>query len=120
MLSVIFHEKRFNKMQFIFRTVKAPKTFLRNFSAKSPKHYAVKVMLMSQVSHFLKSVFIKSLILSSIILAINKEEISRNKYNRALAHEIIDGPTYSMQNKFSNCFVWVSPSTSDLTFHFLA
>ena len=28
--------------------------------------------------------------------------------------------TYTMQNKFSNFFVWVSPSTSDLTFHFLA
>ena len=26
---------------------------------------------------------------------------------------------YTMQNKFSNCFVWVSPSTLDLKFHFL-
>ena len=24
------------------------------------------------------------------------------------------------KNKLSNCFVWVSPSTSDLKFHFLA
>ena len=27
---------------------------------------------------------------------------------------------YTMQNKFSKCFVWVSPSTSDLIVHFLA
>ena len=27
---------------------------------------------------------------------------------------------YTMHNKFSNCFVWVSPSKSDLKFHFLA
>ena len=26
---------------------------------------------------------------------------------------------YTMHNKFSNCFVWVSPSTSDLEFHLL-
>ena len=26
---------------------------------------------------------------------------------------------YTMHNKFSNCFVWVSPSTSDLKFHLL-
>ena len=28
--------------------------------------------------------------------------------------------TVSMQNKFSNCFVWASPSTSDLTFNLLS
>ena len=27
---------------------------------------------------------------------------------------------YTMHNKFSNCFVWVSPSTSDLKFHLLS
>ena len=27
---------------------------------------------------------------------------------------------YTMHNKFSNCFVWVSPSKSELKFHFLA
>ena len=27
---------------------------------------------------------------------------------------------YTMHNKFSNCFVWVSPSTSDLEFHLLS
>ena len=26
----------------------------------------------------------------------------------------------TMHNKFSNCFVWVSPSTSDLKFHLLS
>ena len=29
-------------------------------------------------------------------------------------------PKYTMHNKFSNCFVWVSPSTSDLKFHLLS
>ena len=28
--------------------------------------------------------------------------------------------TMPMHNDFSNCFAWVSPSTSDLKFHFLA
>ena len=27
---------------------------------------------------------------------------------------------YTMHNKFSNCFIWVSPSTSDLRFHLLS
>ena len=27
---------------------------------------------------------------------------------------------YTMHNKFSNCFVWVSPSTSDLEFHLVS
>ena len=27
---------------------------------------------------------------------------------------------YTMHNKFSNCLVWVSPSTSDLKFHLLS
>ena len=27
---------------------------------------------------------------------------------------------YTMHNKFSNCFVWLSPSTSDLEFHLLS
>ena len=27
---------------------------------------------------------------------------------------------YTMHNKFSNCFVWVSPSKPELKFHFLA
>ena len=26
----------------------------------------------------------------------------------------------TMQNKFSNCFVWVSPTTLNIKFHFLA
>ena len=32
------------------------------------------------------------------------------------AHEVTFPPNYTMHNKFSNCFVWVSPSTSDLEF----
>ena len=27
---------------------------------------------------------------------------------------------YTMRNKFSNCFVWMSPSTLDLEFHLLS
>ena len=27
---------------------------------------------------------------------------------------------YTMHNKFSNCFVWVIPPTSDLKFHLLS
>ena len=27
---------------------------------------------------------------------------------------------YTMHNKFSKCFVWMSPSTSDLEFHLLS
>ena len=27
---------------------------------------------------------------------------------------------YTMHNKFSNCFVWMNPSTSDLKFHLLS
>ena len=33
---------------------------------------------------------------------------------------LMDCPLYTMHNKFSNCFVWVSPSTSDLEFHLLS
>ena len=53
-----FHEKCFNRTQFIPRTVKAPKSFLRSFSETSPTHDVIKAMLTSQVSHFSKSVFI--------------------------------------------------------------
>ena len=38
--------------------------------------------------------------MSSFIWAKYHEEISRNKYGRALVHEIIDGPTY-MDNVFT-------------------
>ena len=33
---------------------------------------------------------------------------------------LINYNIYTMHNKFSNCFVWVSPSTSDLEFHLLS
>ena len=32
---------------------------------------------------------------------------------------IINVRAYTMHNKFSNCFVWVSPSTLDFKFHLL-
>ena len=53
-----FHEKWFDRTQFIPRTVKALNTFLRSFSEMSPTHDVIKAMLTSQVSHFSKSVFI--------------------------------------------------------------
>ena len=52
-----FHEKYFDRTQFILRTVKTSKTFLRTFSETLPTHDVIKVM-MSQVSHISKSVFI--------------------------------------------------------------
>ena len=63
-----FHEKCFDRTQFILRTVEAPNTFLRSQPETSPTHDVIKVMLTSQVSHILKSVFIfRSPIISSII-----------------------------------------------------
>ena len=53
-----FHEKCFDRTQFILKTVKTPKTSLRSFSETSPTHDVIKVMLTSQVSHISKSVFI--------------------------------------------------------------
>ena len=53
-----FHEKCFNRKQFILRTVKAPNTFLRSFSETSPAYDVIKDMVTSQISHFSKSVFI--------------------------------------------------------------
>ena len=53
-----FHEKCFDRTQFIVRTVKAPNRFLRSFSETSPTHDVIKVMLTSQVSYFSKSVFV--------------------------------------------------------------
>ena len=46
----------------------------------------------------------------------------RNQRRRSAAQLIsaIVFATYTMQNKYSNCFVWVNPSTSDLIFHFQA
>ena len=52
-----FHEKCFDRTQFIPRTVKSPNTVLRSFSETSPTHDVIKTMLTSQVSHFSKSVF---------------------------------------------------------------
>ena len=53
-----FHEKCFDRTQFILRTAKAPNIFLRSFSETSPTHDVINVMLTSQVSHIPKSVFI--------------------------------------------------------------
>ena len=53
-----FHEKWFDRTQFIPRIVKALNTFLRSFSETSPTHDVIKAMLTSQVSHFLKSVVV--------------------------------------------------------------
>ena len=53
----------FNRSQFILRTVKAPKTFLRSISETSPTHDVIKDMLTSQVAHFSESVFIFKVLL---------------------------------------------------------
>ena len=53
-----FHEKCFDRTQFILRTVKASNTFLRSYSETASTHEVIKVMLTSQVSHISKSVFI--------------------------------------------------------------
>ena len=52
-----FHEKCFDRTQFILRTVNAPIN-LYSFSETSPTHDVINVMLTSQVSHISKSVFI--------------------------------------------------------------
>ena len=49
-----FHEKCFNRSQFILRTVKAPNTFLRSFSETSPTHDVFKDMLTSHFFTFFK------------------------------------------------------------------
>ena len=53
-----FHEKCFDRTQFIVRTVKAPDKFLRSFSETSLTHDVIKVMLTSQVLNFSKFVFV--------------------------------------------------------------
>ena len=82
-----FHEKCFDKTQFILRPVKAPKTCLRSFSETSPTHDVIKVILTSQVSHNSKSVFI----------------ISRGNIKNQIRHEIIDGPTYPLMYDYMIC-----------------
>ena len=47
-----FHEKCFNRTKFILRTVKAPNTFFRSFSATSLTHVVLKVMLTLQIRIF--------------------------------------------------------------------
>ena len=89
-----FHEICFDRTQFILRTVKAHNTFLRSLSETSPTHAVLIGMLTSQVSHISKSFFIFRAIISSNILAKYLEEISINKYDRELVHEIFDGPMY--------------------------
>ena len=69
-----FHEKCFDRTQFILRTVKAPNTFLRSFSEASPTHDVIKVVLTSQVSHIQKSVFIFRVLLYH---QLHKPNISR-------------------------------------------
>ena len=59
-----FHEKCFNRRQFIPRTVKAPNSFLRSFSETLPTHNVIKDMLTSQVSFFSKIVFIFRVLLN--------------------------------------------------------
>ena len=38
-------------------------------------------------------------------------------YSKLLDADHLGNMNYTMQNKFSNCFVWVNPSTSDLKCH---
>ena len=41
------------------------------------------------------------------------------KYSYMWDNIVVGRILHTMQNKLSNCFVWVSLSTSDLKFHFL-
>ena len=67
-----FHEKCFNRTQFILRTVMAPNKILRSFSVTSPTHDVIKAMLTSHVLHFAKSVFIFR-VLSHIVGYISRD-----------------------------------------------
>ena len=50
----------------------------------------------------------------------NEEVVIRNLKSKTFFLLYIYIYIYTMHNKFSNCFVWVSPSTSDLEFHLLS
>ena len=52
-----FHEKCFDRTQFIPRTVKAPNKILRSLSETSPTHDVIMAMLTSQVSFFFQNPF---------------------------------------------------------------
>ena len=49
------------------------------------------------------------------------ELTQENFHSEKIRHTHNDhGQYYTMHNKFSNCFVWVSPSTPDLEIHLLS